>query len=66
MALPGYIEHINSFIHQFVRSFVRSFVHSFIVRSFEVCSFDHSFIFIHRERERERERESGESLMKEV
>ena len=43
--------------HSFIRSSVRSFVHSFIHRSFEVCSFDHLFIFIQRERERERERE---------
>ena len=53
MALPGYMEHIHSFIY----SSVRSFIHPSFVRSFEVCSFDHSFIFIQRERERERERE---------
>ena len=49
MALPGYMEHIHSSI--------RSFIHSSFFCSFEVCSFDHLFIFYpDRERERERER----------
>ena len=56
----------HSFIHSFIHPFVHSFIHRSFVRSFEVCYFDHSFIFIQRERERERERASDESLMKEV
>ena len=54
----------HSFIHSFIGSFVRSFIHSSFFRSFEICSFDHSFIFIQRERERERERERANRYRK--